>query len=606
MTGVSCRPEPDGGSNRYRERVLTELHISGLGVIDDAILEPHAGLTAVTGETGAGKTMVVTALGLISGGRADAGRVRIGADRAVVEARVQVAAGHDLVERVEAAGGRTDDDGSVILVRSVSADGRSRAHAGGRSVPLSTLGELTESVVAVHGQSEAISLLRPAQQRAVLDRYAHSDELLTAYQEVRSRWLAAQADLIDRTEHARERAQREQVLRLGVDEITKSTPLPGEDVEIVEKVRRLENADGLRAAAQAARALLAADDLGRAGAVELIEDARHQLEATGDSRLVAWATTVHQATAALVDVAAELGGFLADLDSDPAQLEGLMTRQAELRNLTRRYGVDVDAVLRWRDEAEVELAGLDSSEEALAELRRRCAALAVETATAATRLTEHRTAAAATLSTGATGELEHLAMGRATLRVAVTPRTATAGAGDALQIEGQWCHATADGVDVVEFLLRSHAAAPELPVAKGASGGELSRVMLAVEVVLADADPVGTLVFDEVDAGVGGRAATEIGRRLAALARTHQVVVVTHLAQVAAFADRHVVVDAAEDGAVRVSSLKQVEGPDREAELARMLGGTDGEVARAHAAELTSAALKARSAPARRKRTKKA
>ncbi|MTD16616.1 DNA repair protein RecN [Nakamurella sp. YIM 132087] len=570
--------------------MLSELRISGLGVIDDAVLLPHPGLTAVTGETGAGKTMVVTALGLITGGRADSGRVRTGADRAVVEARVEVAPDHTAAQVVESAGGHPDDDGSFILIRTVTADGRSRAHAGGRSVPLSTLTEITDPVVAVHGQSEAISLLQAGRQRAVLDRYAQSDTLLERYRTARAQWQAATAELQDRTAHARERAQREQLLRMGVGEIDAVAPQPGEDVELVAAIKRLENADALRAAAADARGLLSGDAVEDVNAVQLLETARKQLESTGEARLVEWATSLHQAAAVLVDVGFELSSYLDELDADPAALEQMLARQATLRSLTRRYGADVDAVLAWRAEADRELELLDSSDEALAALQQKVQDTAERTATAATVLSAHRAKAAARLGGKATDELEHLAMGRATLRVAVTPRPATADAEHALLVDGQWCHAGSGGIDAVEFLLRSHSGAPELPIAKGASGGELSRVMLAVEVVLADADPVGTLVFDEVDAGVGGRAATEIGRRLAQLARTHQVIVVTHLAQVAAFADRHVVVDAAEDGAVRISSLREVIAEDREAELARMLGGTDGSTARAHAAELLESA----------------
>lgn len=573
--------------------VLSELHITGLGVIDDAVLEPHPGLTAVTGETGAGKTMVVTALGLITGGRADSGRVRVGADRAIVEARMVVAAGHPLAGQVEAAGGHLDDDGSVILIRSVAADGRSRAHVGGRAAPVGVLAELTEPLVTVHGQSDAIILLQPAQQRAVLDRFGHHESQLAEYRRARTAWLAAVAELADRTVHARERGLREQSLRLGIAEIDRVAPQPDEDVELIAEVRRLENADSLRgAAATAGQALSGGDDApDTPSAVDLVELARKVLEGSGDQRLVDWGTALHQTSAVLVDISAELSDYLQDLDADPARFEQALTRQGELRTLTRRYGADVNEVLAWRAEAVRELDGLDSSEAALASLRSLCGRLAGDTAAAAAGLSARRRIAAAQLSARATAELADLAMGRATLRVAVTARPAATGAGESLDIDGRPVAAGVDGVDTVEFLMTAHPSAPELPIARGASGGELSRVMLAIEVVLAGADPVGTLVFDEVDAGVGGRAASEIGRRLARLARSHQVIVVTHLAQVAAFADRQVVVDAGSDGSVRSSSLRTVAADEREAELARMLGGTDGATARAHAAELLASAV---------------
>ncbi|SDP07599.1 DNA replication and repair protein RecN [Nakamurella panacisegetis] len=575
--------------------MLTELHISGLGVIDDAVIEPHTGFTVVTGETGAGKTMVVTALGLLTGGRGDAGRVRVGVDRAVVEARIAGPLGDAALKTLDSVGGSTDDDGSVILVRSVGADGRSRGHIGGRAAPLSALAEISEPLIAVHGQSEAISLLRGGRQRAVLDRFAGSDAELAAYRTARIAWQQAVSDLADRTSHARERAQREQLLRLGVDEIGKVDPQPGEDVDLIAEVRRLENADALRSGAQQAlQALTGESSPDEPNAVGLVEGARKVLEATSDERLTAAAAALHSVSAVVLDTASDLTSFLGDLDADPERLETLLNRQAVLRSLTRRYGADINAVLAWRAEAEAELRTLDSSEEALAQLRGRCAELAAATAAAAVALTKRRRKAAAELGERATAELAHLAMGRATLSVTVTQRAADPEASDGLKVGRSWVSAGVDGVDQVEFAMVAHAGAPLLPIAKGASGGELSRVMLAVEVVLAGADPVATMVFDEVDAGVGGRAATEIGRRLAMLATDHQVIVVTHLAQVAAFADRHYVVDAGPGDAVGSSAVHQVENAARELELARMLGGTDGASARAHASDLLTAAGSAR------------
>lgn len=583
--------------------MLTELHITGLGVIDDAVIEPHPGFTVVTGETGAGKTMVVTALGLLTGGRGDAGRVRVGADRAVVEARIAGPLGLAAAKVLESVGGTPDEDGSIILVRSVGADGRSRGHIGGRSAPLGALAEITEPLIAVHGQSEAISLLRGGQQRAVLDRFAGSDAELTDYRGARTQWQAAVAELADRTSNARERAQREQVLRLGVDEIAKVDPTPGEDVGLIAEVRRLENADALRSGAAQSRDALTGESMpDEPNAVSLIEAARKLLEVTGDERLEALAKSLHQVSAVVIDAASELTAYLEELDADPERLEVLLQRQAVLKTLTRRYGADIDAVLAWRAEADAELQSLDSSDGALAELRKTAEQLAGKVRRSAAALTQKRAVAAAKLGESATAELAHLAMGRATLHVTVSSRSADPSAADAVQIGKNWVSAGLDGVDQVEFAMIAHPGAPELPIAKGASGGELSRVMLAVEVVLADADPVATMVFDEVDAGVGGRAATEIGRRLAMLAQDHQVIVVTHLAQVAAFADRHYVVDAGPGDAVGSSAVRPVEGAARELELARMLGGTDGVSARAHAADLLSAAVEPVPAPAVKRR----
>ena len=575
--------------------MLTELSISGLGVIDLASLEPHAGFTVVTGETGAGKTMIVTALGLVTGGRADSSRVRTGSPRAVVEARIQVDPQSSAAAVVRSVGGELDDDDTVIVVRTVGADGRSRAHVGGRGAPVAALSELTDELIAIHGQSEAISLLRPAEQRAVLDRYAGLGPLVATYREQRDAWRSLAAELTARVGHARERAQREQMLRLGLAEIEAVAPLPGEDAELIATVRRLENADALREAAQGSlSALSGADTLSdEPTAIGLVEAARRLLVGSDDPRLAGWDEPLHQASVVLGDVAADLAGYLDALDADPARLEETLARQSVLRGLTRRYGADADAILAWADDARRELADLDTSEEALAALRARREMAAAQLAATAAALSERRSAAAVTLSAAATAELAHLAMGRAELAVAVARTAGDPTVGDTVQVDGRWCVAGAEGIDQVEILLTAHAGAPPLPIARGASGGELSRVMLALEVVLSDADPVSTLVFDEVDAGVGGRAATEIGRRLALLAGTHQVIVVTHLAQVAAFADRQFVVDSSADGAVRAASVREVSGEDRRVELARMLGGTDGPTALAHAADLLAAASSA-------------
>lgn len=570
--------------------MLAELHISGLGVIEDAVIEPAPGLTVVTGETGAGKTMIVTALGLICGGRADSGRVRQGAARAVVEARFvaeaagsngdqDAARGRHLLDAAEAVGGDVDDDGSLLAVRSVSGDGRSRAHVGGRSAPVAALAELTEPLVAVHGQAEAMTLLRPANQRAVLDSYAGLGDDLAAYRAMRAEWLDILARIDEKASHARDLAQREALLRLGTEEIARAEPRAGEDHEIAADVRRLSDADALRATATGAiTALVGSLDVGSSGdeqsAAGLVQHAIRLLEAASDPELSARIDDLRGALAVLGDVGSDLTGYLDDLDADPERLQALLERQAVLRALVRKYGADVDAVLAWARDAAAELAGLDGSDEAIAALRARAEKLGVAVTAAARAITRRRTKAAAALAEAATAELAHLAMGRARLLVAVTPLPELG----------------ADGGDHVELLLAAHAGAPEIPVARGASGGELSRIMLALEVVLAGADPVSTLVFDEVDAGVGGRAATEIGSRLAALAARHQVIVVTHLAQVAAFADKHYVVDADADGSVGASSVRAVDGDERLAELARMLGGTDGVTARAHAQDLRVAA----------------
>ena len=560
------------------------------------MLEPHPGLTVVTGETGAGKTMVVTALGP---DHRPAGRCRAGCGpvRSGPWSRhgPRIGGRSGVARCVEELGGELDDDGSVILLRTVGADGRSRAHIGGRSAPVGALAQVTEPLMAVHGQSETVGLLHPANQRAVLDRFAGNESRLEAFRAARAAWLAPPptCESVRCTPGSGPSASR--LLRLAVTEIDRTAPAPEEDTAVAEGIRRLENVDALRVAAEQARQLLAGDSEPELPhAVGRLEAARRLLDSSGDGRLAGRAADLHQASAVVLDVAAELTGFLVDLDADPDRLEQLLGRQAELRALARRYGPDVRAVLDFRAQAERELADLDGSDDALATVRGRCHRLEHDLAAAAADLSAHRRTAAADLGARATAELSGLAMARARVHAHVDPRRGAPGAPDVIEVDGEPVVVGVDGIDTVEILLRAHPTAPALPLARGASGGELSRVMLALEVVLAAADPVGTLVFDEVDAGVGGRAATQVGSRLAALARSHQVVVVTHLAQVAAFADRHVVVDAADDGSVRRTALREVRGTQRLVELARMLGGTDGRSARAHATELLTAASSGR------------
>jgi len=580
--------------------MLAEMRIQGLGVIDDATLELDPGLTVLTGETGAGKTMVVTGLTLLGGGRAEASRVADGARRAVVEGRFS--AEPAAVAVADEVGAEPDDDGTLIAVRTVGADGRSRAHLGGRSVPVGVLGRLAEATLAVHGQNDQLRLLRPAEQRALLDRFAGETvaEPLARYRAVRSEWMRISAELVERRDGARKLAQEADLLRHGLTEIIAVDPQPGEDVELVAHARRLAEADELRAVASAAQAaLVGAEDVPDVpAALALIGEARHRLAAAGDAELSALDARLAEALALLGDVGAELTGYLDRLDADPERLASVLSRQAELKALTRKYAADVDGVLAWAAAARERLGSLDVSDEALAGLTARRDGLAVELAEHAAAVTAARTKAAGRLAADTTAELAGLAMADARLLVAVTQRVAGAGAAEAVRVGRRELVAGAEGVDEVELRLVAHAGASPQPLHKGASGGELSRVMLALEVALAGADPVPTMVFDEVDAGVGGRAAVEIGRRLARLASRHQVIVVTHLPQVAAYADRHLVVDKSRrDGGKARSRVRTLAEDERIVELARMLAGLDDtDTGRAHAEELLEAARSHRAA----------
>ena len=590
------------------------MRIQGLGVIDEASIELHRGLTVVTGETGAGKTMVVTGLHLLSGGRAEASRVRTGVDRAVVEGRFHTPSGSPAAEVAANAGADPDEDGSLIAVRTVSTDGRSRAHLGGRSVPVGVLAELSEQLIAVHGQNDQLRLTRPAEQRAVLDRFAGEAvaEPLGRYRALREEWVQVSNELVERTEKSRELAREADLLKHGLAEIEAVDPKPGEDEDLHAEARRLSDVDQLREVASGAQYSLsgAADtEVEAIGALGMIAEARRRFSSSEDPKLRDLEPRLAEASVLLTDVATELVGYLESLDADPARLEQVLARQQELKQLTRKYAADIDGVLEWARVSQERLTGLDTSEEALAELARRKDEQAGQLAEAAEEDSAERAAAAEDLGKAVTDELAGLAMAQATVEVAVLARVAEADDPVALLVDGQRLHAGREGVDDVELRLMPHPGSPALPVNKGASGGELSRVMLALEVVLSHADPVPTLVFDEVDAGVGGRAAVEVGRRLARLARSHQVIVVTHLPQVAAYADRHMVVNKVAEGGLTSSGVKVLDESERVVELARMLAGLDFTyTGRAHAEELLDAARSDKKAdePVRKTRKKAA
>ncbi|WP_405785345.1 DNA repair protein RecN [Streptomyces sp. NBC_01378] len=571
------------------------MRIRSLGVIDDAVVELSPGFTAVTGETGAGKTMVVTSLGLLLGGRADPALVRIGAKAAVVEGRITVPEGTAALVRAQEAGAELDD-GALLISRTVSAEGRSRAHLGGRSVPVGMLTELSDELVAVHGQTDQQGLLKLSRQRAALDRYAGDAVAvpLTKYQAAYRRLRAVSAELDTIVTRARERAQEADLLRFGLDEIAAVEPRAGEDVELSAEAERLGHAEALASAASAAHAALAGnpEDPEGVDATTLVGGANRALDAVRahDPALSALADRIGEIGILLSDVAGELAGYADDLDADPLRLAAVEERRAALTQLTRKYGAADEGtagVLAWAEQGSARLLELDGDDDRVDELTAERDGLRSELGVLAQALTDSRTEAASRFAEAVTQELASLAMPHA--RVSFDIRRTDDP--DGVELDGRTVAYGPSGVDEVELLLAPHPGAPPRPIAKGASGGELSRVMLAVEVVFAGTDPVPTYLFDEVDAGVGGKAAVEIGRRLAKLAKSAQVVVVTHLPQVAAFADRQLLVEKTNDGTVTRSGVTVLEGEDRVRELSRMLAGQeDSETARAHAEELLATA----------------
>ncbi|MBO0981953.1 DNA repair protein RecN [Microbacterium sp. SD291] len=557
--------------------MIEEMRMQGLGVIADAVLPLGPGFTAITGETGAGKTMVVTGLGLLLGQRADSGAVRAGAAQASVAGVWIVPEAGDIADIVADAGGDLEPAGAgqaeLYVSRTLSAEGRSRASVGGRAAPAGVLSALAEELVVVHGQSEQLRLRSAAAQRDAVDRFGGAPiaAAIETYSTSFARWRELDAEISDITENRDRRLEEAARLREALALIEATAPEQGEDLDLAARAERLANAEELRLAASLAHGALSNEE-GEPDASALVGEARRVLERASDVALTDIAQTLADIGYRISDAAGQLSAYLADLDeSGPHELAAVEERRAALGTLIRAHGSLDEALALWQSGSS-RLAELDDDGDRLERLEAERDAVRVELDERAASLTAARTAAASRLGAEVTQELSALAMPDARLEVAVTDGAETA-----------------HGRDDVAILLAPHPGAEPRSVAKGASGGELSRVMLAIEVVIAGTDPVPTFVFDEVDAGIGGAAAIEVGRRLARLAERSQVIAVTHLAQVAAFATNHLTVVKASDGAVTASSVRRLDGQDREAEMARLLSGlTDSDAALTHARELLS------------------
>jgi DNA repair protein RecN (Recombination protein N) len=560
--------------------MITELRIADLGVINDAIINLHPGLTVVTGETGAGKTMIISGLGLLLGGRADPRSVRRGSERARVEGRFKIE-NAELLQNVLEAGGQLDDD-ELIVARHLTSAGRSRAYLGGAQVPASVCAELTAALVRIHGQAEQERLTEADRQRQLLDRFAGAPALepLRRYSVLWAEDRAARTELTQLRAEARSRAREIDLLRFGLDEIERVAPTSGEDVALAAEALRLQSADDLRDSAESAVQALAGPDDEAGGALAMLYAARKVFESatSQDPSAAQLGERLAEASYQLTDLTADLARYLDSLESEPGRLEQIAERRAQLATLTRKYGTTCDEVLQWAAESAVRLTELEQSDERIDTLEQRVADVGVELIEFAAQIGAARREAAATFGNLVIDELAALAMPHARLSFEI----ASAELGPS-------------GADRVELLFAANPGSELRSLGRVASGGELSRVRLALEVVLAADHEAGTLVFDEVDAGVGGKVAVEVGRRLARLSQHSQVVVVTHLAQVAAFADRHYVVVKADDGQVTTSGVVQVAEKDRAVELARMMAGLDTtKSALAHAGELVELAASAR------------
>lgn len=557
--------------------MIEELRIADLGVISEATLALHPGLTVVTGETGAGKTMIVSGVGLLLGGRADPRAVRAGAGRARVEGRFS-GLPEVLLDRVREAGGELDAD-ELIVARHLTTAGRSRAYLGGSQVPAVVCAAVTEELVTVYGQSEQVRLGSADRQRDLLDRFAGPGvrEPLAHYQQGYGERRGVGGELDRLRSEALSRAREIDLLRYGLVEIERVAPAPGEDDALAAEALRLQSADDLRLSGQRAMIALAGDEDESGGALSALAVARKaadQLAGQDEGGAAELARRVAEASYLVVDLAGDLAQYLDGLEAEPGRLEWIAERRSLLGGLLRKYGTSCDEVLAWAAKSVIRLDELESGDDRIEELEARAAVLDGELSDLAERISTARRQAADRMAEQVLAELDALALPHARLRFALT-RTEL----------GPF------GADQVELLFSANAGSEPRSLAKVASGGELSRVRLALEVVLAAGHDSGTFVFDEVDAGVGGRVAVEIGRRLAELARHAQVVVVTHLAQVAAFADRHFVVVKADDGQVTTSGVVELSEVERAPELARMMAGLDTtESALAHAGELVELA----------------
>jgi DNA repair protein RecN (Recombination protein N) len=554
--------------------VIEEILIRDLGVISEAKLEFGPGLTVLTGETGAGKTMVLNALGLLLGERSDSSAIRKGQEQAFVEGRWLLA--DSAMKRIRELGIELDDQ-ELLVNRSVSAEGRSRASLSGKSVPVGILSEIGDQLVVVHGQSDQIRLRSSSAQREALDQFAGDDlaKVLNEYAAVFANWKQASSRLIELTTQLDARSREADQIRSAVEELTALDPKPGEDVELSDKASKLTHLEELRIAATESHNQLSSEGFDDSSdAITLIGKARRSLEAVSehDPDLAALAEQLKEIGYSLNETSASISGYLASLDSDgSAELERIQQRRADLTSAMRKYGPSLGEVISFLENSGARLLELDSSDKEIQELTSLEQALSKQAISLAKTITDLRIKAAAELAKSVTAELAALAMTGASLEVTVTPSSELG----------------SHGTDQVIILLSAYPGAEPRPLGKGASGGELSRIMLAIEVVLAKTEMAPTFIFDEVDAGVGGAAATEVGKRLATLSQNAQVIVVTHLPQVAAFANRHLRVLKSVSDQYTATDVVRLEGEAVVEELARMLSGlSESESGKTHAKEL--------------------
>lgn len=558
---------------------LNEISISGIGVIEKSLLEFGPGLTVITGETGAGKTMVLTALNLVLGGKSDSALVRHGAERAIANATFTIP--KKLVDRFDEKG-IISEDGELILTRTVNKDGKSKAVASGTAVSASALQEIAGELVMVHGQAASQTLTKSSKHLELLDLYANIDlsklqSAVTEANELSKRIKAMKSA-------GKERERELEALKEFASALKKIKPQAGELQEVNDEISRLNSVEGLTSTAGSASGILEDDEN---GVLTQLGSARKSLEkaVSLDPSLTEISEQFNEAFFEVQDLAANLASYLSDLAADPSRLEYLQNRKSELNSFIKRHSKSTSGdsnqalheLIELGANIDNEIADLEGGDDRIAELERDLDKLQEAALVEAKQISKIRNEKAKSLSVAVSHEIHSLSMPSTNLVVEVKNGS-------------KFTELTATGLDEVNFFLQTHKDAPLVSIAKGASGGELSRVALAIEVVIAASEQnetIGTYIFDEVDAGVGGKAAIEVGRRLKALSKIAQVIVVTHLPQVAAWGDTHFVVSKDESGSVSLSQVRKVSTNERIEEIARMLAGhEDSESARKHAEEL--------------------
>lgn len=567
---------------------LEEIHIKNIGVITQANLEFDKGLTVLTGETGAGKTMVLTALNLVLGGKSESALVRSGEERLTASAlfsipKKKIVDLEDLGIEVE--------EGALSISRSVTKDGKSKAVASGVSVSAATLSDVSSHLIEIHGQSSGLNITKGSRQRELLDRHAGKsiDTLLVNYQKNLANYQQTKERISDLKKSAASREESLASLKLFADSFAKLKPLTNEFETTEDEIKRLSSVEELRVATTQALNALENDE---AGVLNALGQAKKSLDSVKDkdSKLEKFSDDFNDSFFILADLLPNLTSYLQTLEADPERLDFLHERKASLASFVRKWSSDVDGdkgldqLIARNNTVSSQLEDLSGGDERIQALEKELVTIKRDLLLAAAELTQNRRAAAMDLSQKVSHEMHSLSMPQTNLVIEI----------DSPDYEGNLRESdfTLNGCDTVTMYLQTHENAPLVSLAKGASGGEMSRVMLALEVVIASSNPVGTYIFDEVDAGVGGAAAIEVGRRLHTLSKNAQVIVVTHLPQVAAWGDQHYVVEKSIDGTVISSGVTCVQGEARVSEIARMLAGLqESSSAKEHASELLNMRL---------------